>query len=193
MAIDTRTGEQAQSGNYLSRKVLHGGDLEKLKAHYRIDQEPVSWDVGVPLLENRPVIDRNQIDPTQIRKSRGTLTVAAGDEIGGVKIRIGDLYRSTYDKTPITIGPPQVGDESQGLCAPGTESGLFGAFDFMLQGDGTITFCGVTPGASSELVELYSGNSPQDPTYAHLINFAERMITIPTGEGLRTPIEPATT
>ena len=189
MSLDTLPGEQAKAGNYLSRKVLNGIDLEKLKNEYGVDAQPVAWDVGVPLLDGRPVIDRNHIDPTQIRKSRGTLTIHVDPTTNDLRINIANLYQSAYDKTPIQIGPPLVGDEAQGLCAPEIESGIFDGFDFALQSDGTLTFAGASKETPGGTIELFRGDDPHDVTYAHLVNFAERMVTIPTGEGYRRPLE----
>lgn len=190
MSLDTLSGEQAKEGNYLSRKVFEGNDLEKLKSTYAVETGLVSWDVGVPLLDGRPVIDRNHIDPTQIRKSRGTLSIFSDPTTSDLRISVGSFYQSAYDKTPIQIGPPLVGDEAQGLCAPSTENGVFEGFDLTLQSDGMLTFAGISQQTTGEPVELFKGSSPHDATYAHLINYAERMITIPVAEGHRRPIEP---
>ncbi len=188
MSIDTVQGEHANSGNYLSRKVLDGLDLEKLKNEYSIDTQPVSWDVGVPLLDSRPVIDRNHIDPTQIKKSRGKLTIFTDPGTKDLSIKISGLYQSAYDNTPIKIGPPLVGDEALGLCAPGAENGLFDGFDFSLKPDGTLTFMGTSHDSQESPAELFHGDNPNDATYSHLMNFAERMVTIPIGEGYRRPL-----
>ncbi len=176
------------NGNALSRQVLNGDLLARIKEHFEVDNKTLFWDVSIPLDQSgRPVIDRNNIDPSVLSKYRGNLGIAT-DEQGGLSLSLGGFYRSRYNPEPVSVGLPVIG-ESTGVFAPQDEPETFSGLEFHLDASGHITFSATdTEGAATP---VFDGSNPSDPDYEHMVNFAKRMLIIPFHEGKREPIVPA--
>lgn len=175
-------------GNTLSRRIMDGEDLRKLVDTFGVDQQMTYWDVSIPMVDRRPVIDRSRIIPGEVQKARGNLGIETNPDKTQLAIRITNPHKSRYDATPVGIGLPLIGHAEGSVFSPVESPEEFAGLQFELDKSGRISF-GVVAN-TGDVSSVYEGGNPQDVDYGHMINFARRMLIIPFHEGARRPIVP---
>lgn len=187
--INSSVGSQEQPlGNTLSRRVLGGEDLQKLVDTFRIGETPTYWDVSIPTVDNRPVIDRSRIVPGEVQKARGHLGIATNADKSQLSITVTNPYKSRYDTTPKKIGLPLIGDVKDSIFSPDPEPNVYSGLAFDLDSSGKVSFSVVDEDGAP--TPVFEGNDTRDPEYEHMMSFARRMLIIPFHEGPRRPVVP---
>lgn len=177
------------SGNTLSRAVFSDDHFEELVHRFGIHMNEVVWDVSVPMMGDRPVVDDEIIRSgltTNQRLHLGITSSLAEDEL---IISLSNLHNSRSDTAVQKIKPPFIGDVESGVFAHSTEHDEYDEFVASLSADGTMNILGFN--GDAEPVTLFSGNNPGSDDYYRGIRFLHRMMFIPVMGGPRKPLNPS--
>lgn len=170
-----REGEPG-AGNYLSRHVMEGDDLHDLIDTHKIDSEPVVWDVGVPMLDDRPVVDDRLIHDGLTHNQRANLSIGF-DEENGLIVALTTMHASMSDLSPLDFKPPVIQDAESGVFSPTTQHDSYTSIWINLSRNGSIGFYAAKKDTGP--ITLFQAESPASQEYERCITFIERMLHIP--------------
>lgn len=177
------------TGNTLSRAVFSDDHFEELVHRFGIHMNEVVWDVSVPMIGDRPVVNDELIRSgltTNQRLHLGITSSIAEDEL---IVSLSNLHNSRSDTTVQKIKPPFTGDVDSGVFAQNTEHDLYDEVVTTLSADGALNILGFN-GDTAPTV-LFSGSSPGHDDYYRGIRFLHRMMYIPVMGGPRKPLDPS--
>lgn len=177
--------KETPQGNYLSRQVFGSPDLASLKDTYGIDRQIQRWDVTVPFLGDRPVMDDTLVNGGQTTKKRGMLGLQCAPD-GSIVVNLSEIRASRTDATPQTLQPPLIGGVATGVFSAESASEPLVQLQAILESNGNISVFGER--VDGQAVGVFSANDPRNTDYERFINFFKRMLAVPQSEGVnRTP------
>lgn len=171
--------------NLTARRIFEGEDLAKLTETTPIKDNVVTWDVSVPLRDDRLVFNDEVVRQGAYEKKRIELGLSYIDS--RLVVTLSNLHASRSIADPEMFGRPVMSDDGD-IFSP--EHGAEDSFDTLLlaiDATGQLDMYGIS---GDEAQTIYSGDSDRDDNYQRCANIAERMLRVPLLEGtLRAPIK----
>lgn len=184
-----RTSGDTQKVSPLVAKIFASEDLFSLIDRAEIDKAAQVWDVGVPLVGDRPALDDTYLKAGLTHKERVNLSIGIGQQ-GQLTIGVTNRHPSRTDQSVHAIGVPVVSDAEDGSIFSGVNgSSLYGGLQLSIAIDGEVTLAGEGLPGEPDSEILFSDRASHNADYDRCINFAERMLRVPLLEGqFRAPI-----
>lgn len=168
--------------------VFRNEDLASLVQRAEIDKGPKVWDVGVPMLGDRPAVDDTLLRNGLTSKERMHLVIGLEPLQGALEITIGNRHPSRTDPSVAQFGLPVIGDAEAGsiFSRDGNDT-KYDSIELRIERSGSIKLVGSDQSGDGQIV--FEGSSSLDSDYDRCITFARRMLAVPLFDGqYRAPL-----
>lgn len=174
-----------------TKRIFDNEDLMKLQERTEIDSMPQIWDVGVPMVGDRPALDDMLVKSGRTHKERVALTLALEDDGNVFTASITNRHVSRTDTAVLPFGVPMVTEMPDTSIFSELASSIesFGFMKLSIGKDGSVKLLGAPDESQEPSTILDVSGQPGSPDHIVALNFAERMLAIPFFDGVfRAPL-----
>ncbi len=168
--------------------LFRSDELRALVDRAKINEAAVIWDVGMPMIDDRPVLDDSLIRSGVTRKERVEMTASYDQVQGSLMIELSNRHLSRDDTKRSSFGVPIISDAQVGSIFRSGPVDLFEGLRLAISRTGHVRMDGISEGEIDQ--SLFAADYPVDPDYDRTINFALRMLRVPMIDNVyRAPID----